>query len=87
MQSAQKLKKNNLRFDFARIGTIDSTEIPIEITLHENRPAATGRVGFLWSTSELTDKYSTLRGPPRDTGFLRIPVLILEWFWGAPPVD
>ena len=27
---------------------------------------------------ELTDKYSTRRGPPRDTGFLGIPVLILD---------
>jgi hypothetical protein len=28
---------------------------------------------------ELTDKHSRLRGPPRDTGFLRIPVLISDW--------
>jgi hypothetical protein len=32
---------------------------------------------------ELTDKLSTLRGPPRASGIFRIPVLILVWFW--PP--
>ncbi len=36
--------------------------------------------------TELTDKCSRLHGPPRATGFFRIPVLILAWFWGAPPV-
>ena len=37
--------------------------------------------------TELTDKYRRRRGPPQDTGFFRIPLLILDWFWGAPPVD
>ena len=37
---------------------------------------------------ELTDKGSTLVGPPRGTGFLRTPVLILLIRWVlAPPVD
>jgi hypothetical protein len=35
---------------------------------------------------ELTDKYSTLRGPPRSAGFLRVSIEILEGgIW--PAVD
>eukprot|EP01043_Picozoa_sp_COSAG02_P017520 COSAG02_NODE_795_length_17133_cov_6.577727_19_plen_166_part_00 len=30
---------------------------------------------------EITDKWSTLRGPPRAAGLFRIPELILVWFW------
>eukprot|EP01043_Picozoa_sp_COSAG02_P013356 COSAG02_NODE_532_length_20668_cov_28.281832_18_plen_188_part_00 len=39
------------------------------------------RLGYI----ELTDKYSTLRGPPRAAGFFRIPDLILGWFSGSGP--
>ena len=37
---------------------------------------------------ELTDKRSALRGPPRDTAFLRIPLLRLAgWFWPCPWIE
>ncbi len=35
---------------------------------------------------ELTDKGSTLRGPPGTHCFFRVPVLTLVWFWRIPTV-
>jgi hypothetical protein len=54
------------------------------VAAHDSRVQLCRRLGWILAeTVKHTGKCSTLRGPPRSAGFLRIPVLILAWFWGA----